>query len=106
MNTKSTRSKASVAALNTNSPALSKSAHSKMPTFGGITLPEIAVLGAAGFVVWKNREKIQSLLEEHGISVPSFLSGDLSELIQSGVSAIANREQSASSRASSRRHDA
>ena len=60
---------------------------SKMPTVGGISLPEIAILGAAGFVLWRNRDKIVSFLEENGIDSPSFLSADLSDLIRQGAGA-------------------
>jgi hypothetical protein len=84
------------------------SVNSKLPTIGGISLAEVAVLGAAGFVLWRNRAKIQTLLEDNNINVPSFLSSDLSDLIQSGVSLIANKESKSSTATSSRsrRHDA
>ena len=74
-----------------SSSSLMKPVESKIPSFGGISLPEIAILGAAGFVLWKNRSKIQAFLENNGINVPTFLSGDLSQLVQTGASAIHNR---------------
>jgi hypothetical protein len=64
-------------------------------SFGGISLPELAVLGAAGFVVWKNREKIVGLLEDNGITAPSILSGNVSELVQSGISMISGKDSQA-----------
>jgi hypothetical protein len=88
---------------------------SKFPTLAGISLPEIAVLGAAGFVLWRNRSKIQSLLEDNGINVPSIFSADLPELIQSGVSLISGDKdvsgrgastRAPGSRRSSAQHDA
>jgi hypothetical protein len=78
-----------------------KSAVDKMPSIAGISLPEIAVLGAAGFVLWKNRSKIQSLLEQNGIAVPSILSGDFSELLQKGATAMGGQGNN-----SVRKHDA
>jgi hypothetical protein len=87
----------------------SKASGGKMPTLGGISIVEIAVLGAAGFVLWKNREKISSLLEDNGITAPAILSSDLSEIIQSGVSMIGNRfgeTAKTGTTSSSRRHDA
>jgi len=105
---------------NTNTPALTKKmgSETKMPTIAGISLPEIAVLGAAGFVLWKNREKVQTFLQDNGIETPSFLSGDLTNLIQSGVSMIGNKggqsqgsqdrgqDRGQTSGSSSRKHDA
>jgi hypothetical protein len=75
---------------------------------GGISLVEMAVLGAAGFVVWKNREKIKDLLESSGLNVPSFLSSDLTDLIQSGVSIVSGKEliKNSSSSMKSMKHDA
>ena len=63
-------------------------------TVGGITVVEIALLGAAGVVVWKNRAKIQKLLEKNGISASRLLSGDLSELIQTGAKFFGNKAES------------
>jgi hypothetical protein len=91
-------------AMETSMSTVKKSTESKMPTLGGISLPEIAVLGAAGFVLWKNREKISTLLEDNGINVPSFLNSDISDLIQSGVSMLGN--QATSKNTTARRHDA
>jgi hypothetical protein len=93
--------------------SLKSSVESKMPTIAGISLPEIAVLGAAGFVLWKNRSKIQALLEKNGIEVPSVFTGDFSELLQKGATAMgaqgekSDRSHSSSEgRSSVRRHDA
>ena len=69
-------------------------------TLGGFSVPEIAVLGAAGFVVWKNRERILSLLEQNGIEVPEVFSGNISNLIQTGVEMLNNKSNS------SKMHDA
>jgi len=99
----SSQHKSKVKTLNT---ADMGKAESKMPSFGGISLPEIAVLGAAGFVLWKNRAKISSLLENNGINVPTFLNSDLTDIIQSGVSMIENRGTSPETTSRSRRHDA
>ena len=104
MNSTSVKSRTSKSGLDSTVGSLTKS-NSKMPTFGGISIAEIAVLGAAGFVLWKNRSKISALLEENGIAVPSFLNSDISEIIQSGVSMMSDRDDSSPS-SSSRRHDA
>ena len=78
-------------------------------TIAGISLPEVALLGAAGVVVWRNREKIRDFLETRGIDVPAVFTKDLSEIIQSGVnmaSGGAAEETSASSnRGSKKRKD-
>ena len=81
---------------------------SNMPTFGGISLPEIAVLAAAGFVVWKNRAKISNFLEDNGVGAPSFLNYDLAEIIQSGASLIDTKSPKGKKTAyqASGRHDA
>jgi len=88
--------------------AVSKMNESKFPTVAGISIPEVALLGVAGYVLWRNREKIQSLLEDNNIDVPSFLSADFSELIQSGASLIGEKTQKRSRSAigTSRGHDA
>ena len=57
----------------------------------GISLPEIAVLAAAGYVVFRNREKIGNFLNENGIEVPTFLTGDMSDLVQSGANLLAGK---------------
>lgn len=36
---------------------------------GGISVLEIAVLGAAGFIVYRNREKLQALLTKAGFNL-------------------------------------
>jgi hypothetical protein len=56
-----------------------------------MTIPEIAVLGAAGYVAWKNRDKIRDFLEERGIDVPDVLTKDLGELVQSGLGFLGNQ---------------
>jgi hypothetical protein len=38
------------------------------------TFIEVALVGAAGFVLWKNREKIQAYLDEKGIDIPGAVS--------------------------------
>jgi hypothetical protein len=93
--------------------SVKSSVESKIPSIAGISLPEIAILGAAGFVLWKNRSKIQSLLEQNGIAVPTILSGDFSELLQKGATAMGgqgkenHRKQSTSQGSESvRKHDA
>ena len=40
----------------------------------GVSFIEAAIVVAATFVVWKNRLRIQSYLEENGIEVPALLS--------------------------------
>ncbi len=50
-----------------------------------ITLPEIAILGAAGFVLWKNRGRIKTLLEENGITPSSFLPSQVNEWLKTGA---------------------
>jgi hypothetical protein len=85
---------------------------SKIPTVAGVSLVEIAVLGAAGYVVWKNRDKISNLLEENGMSSPAFLTADFSDLLRSGASAIgvgaatSFAKSSSTSTRGSRRQDA
>lgn len=74
-------------------------------SIAGISLPEIAVLGAAGYVLWKNREKIETFLTDNGIEVPAILSGDMSNLVQTGANLLANKNNS-SSTSSRTRHDA
>lgn len=43
---------------------------------------EVAILGAAGFVMWKNRDKIQSYLESRGIDLSSIVSDKLGAFLQ------------------------
>ena len=75
-------------------------------SFKGISLPELAVLGAAGFVIWKNRTKIGEILEENGITSPAILSGDFSDVIQSGVSMFSGKKDDATSTKGSSYRDA
>lgn len=84
-----------------------KAGGSKMPTIAGISILEVALMGAAGFVLWKNREKVKTILTDNGIEVPSFLSSDLNELIQSGVSLMGSKNASDRTTSGHRRtHDA
>ena len=64
-------------------------------SFGGISLPELAVLGAAGFVIWKNRSQIEAILKKGGLEMPSMLTGDMNELIASSAAFIAKSKKSA-----------
>jgi hypothetical protein len=67
---------------------------------GGISIPEVAILGAAGYVLWKNRSKIAKLLETNGIEVPVLLNGDFSEVVQSGISLLGNKKDQAQNQSS------
>ena len=62
-------------------------------TLSAITVAEIAVIGAAGFVLWKNREKIQDFLEDKGVDLSSF-KGDIGDWIQRGVDFVKERTES------------
>ena len=59
----------------------------------GISIPEIAILGAAGYVLWRNREKIESFLNDKGIETPAFMSGDVNDLLQTGVNLLSGNSK-------------
>ena len=48
------------------------------------TFIEVALVGAAGFVLWKNREKIQAYLDEKGIDIPGAVSAKFGQWFGSG----------------------
>ena len=62
-------------------------------SIGGIAIAEIAVLGAAGYVLWKNRTQIESLLEKGGVQVPSILKADMNELVATSAAFIAKSKR-------------
>jgi hypothetical protein len=63
----------------------------------GISLPEIAILGAAGYVLWRNRKKIETFLNDNGIDTPSFMSGDVNDLLQTGANLLSKNGKKAES---------
>ena len=60
---------------------------------GGIAIAELAILGAAGYVLWKNKEQIQILLEKGGVEVPSIMKADMNELVATGASFLAKSKR-------------
>lgn len=50
------------------------------------TFIEIALVGAAGFVLWKNRERIQHYLDERGIDIPGTFSEKMGQWFGSSPS--------------------
>jgi hypothetical protein len=50
---------------------------------GGITILELAALGAAAFVVWKNREAIKNFVAKNEIKIPRVLSEGLENILGS-----------------------
>ena len=66
-----------------------------MPTLAGISIVELGILAAAGYVVWKNRTQIESLLESAGVEIPGIFHGDFSQVFagQSAASAKSDDDQ-------------
>ncbi len=62
-------------------------------SIGGIAIGELAVLGAAGYVLWKNKDQIQNLLEKGGVQVPSIMKADMNELIATGAAFLAKSKR-------------
>jgi hypothetical protein len=48
---------------------------------------KLAMVGAGGYLLWRNRFKVQRLLESTGISTP-WLHGDVAESVQSGAAKV------------------
>ena len=59
----------------------SQSLGANFKAIGGVTLLEFAAVGAAAFVLWRNRERIQDFMEEHGVKIPAIFSEGLGSIL-------------------------
>lgn len=53
----------------------------------GFPIIRLSLLAVGGYLLWRNRFKIQQMLEANGISTP-WMTGDVSEAIQSGAAKV------------------
>ena len=69
-----------------------------------MNLAEIAILGAAGFVLWSNREKIKGILEENGITAGSFLPTQITDWLRQGADLFSSPKEEEEGQPTRRQH--
>ena len=80
----STRSNGRSLTVNKLKTKIKSGAKPALAFLGSATFIEIALVGAAGYVLWKNKDKIQAYLDEKGIDIPGTVSEKFSQWFGSG----------------------